>query len=195
MKKLLYILLVVFSLSFLIGCEPQEDDKTSGGDVLTNIGGIDFSNVKFESIRVTYDGLTHSILVENLPEGVSVAYSGNNVSDVGTHTVTAKFYKDNVRIHEMIATITIEKKDIEDNTDFTNVVFEGITVLYDGNSHSIYVANLSEDYTVTYEGNGVKEVGTYIVVAKIFDKENNLVHEITAKIIIVESTDVELPLV
>ena len=195
MKKLLYILLVVFSLSFLIGCEPQEDDKTSGGDVLTNIGGIDFSNVKFESITVTYDGLTHSILVENLPEGVSVAYSGYNVSDVGTHTVTAKFYKDNVRIHEMIATITIEKKDIEDNTDFTNVVFEGITVLYDGNSHSIYVANLSEDYTVTYEGNGVKEVGTYIVVAKIFDKENNLVHEITAKIIIVESTDVELPLV
>ena len=195
MKKILYLLLVVFSLSFLIGCEPQEDDKTSGGDVLTNIGGIDFSNVKFESITVTYDGLTHSILVENLPEGVSVAYSGNNVSDVGTHTVTAKFYKDNVRIHEMIATITIEKKDIEDNTDFTNVVFEGITVLYDGNSHSIYVANLSEDYTVTYEGNGVKEVGTYIVVAKIFDKENNLVHEITAKIIIVESTDVELPLV
>lgn len=195
MKKLLYILLVVFSLSFLIGCEPQEDDKTSGGDVLTNIGGIDFSNVKFESITVTYDGLTHSILVENLPEGVSVAYSGNNVSDVGTHTVTAKFYKDNVRIHEMIATITIEKKDIEDNTDFTNVVFEGITVLYDGNSHSIYVANLSEDYTVTYEGNGVKEVGTHTVIAKIFDKDNNLVYELTATIKIVESTDVELPLV
>ena len=195
MKKLLYILLVVFSLSFLIGCEPQEDDKTSGGDVLTNIGGIDFSNVKFESITVTYDGLTHSILVENLPEGVSVAYSGNNVSDVGTHTVTAKFYKDNVRIHEMIATITIEKKDIEDNTDFTNVVFEGITVLYDGNSHSIYVANLKEDYTVTYEGNGVKEVGTHTVIAKIFDKDNNLVHELTATIKIVESADVELPLV
>ena len=150
MKKLLYLLLVVFSLSFLIGCEPQEDDKTTGGDVLTEVEGVDFSNVKFESITVTYDGLTHSIYVENLPEGVSVAYYGNNVSDVGTHTVTAKFYKDNVRIHEMIATITIEKKDIEDNTDFTNVVFEGITVLYDGNSHSIFVANLSDDYTVSY---------------------------------------------
>ena len=195
MKKLLYILLVVFSLSFLIGCEPQEDDKTTGGDVLTEVEGVDFSNVKFESITVTYDGLTHSIYVENLPEGVSVAYYGNNVSDVGTHTVTAKFYKDNVRIHEMIATITIEKKDIEDNTDFTNVVFEGITVLYDGNSHSIYVANLSEDYTVTYEGNGVKEVGTHTVIAKIFDKDNNLVYELTATIKIVESTDVELPLV
>ena len=95
----------------------------------------------------------------------------------------------------MIATITIEKKDIEDNTDFTNVVFEGITVLYDGNSHSIYVANLSEDYTVTYEGNGVKEVGTHTVIAKIFDKDNNLVYELTATIKIVESTDVELPLV
>ncbi len=193
MKKLLYILLVVFSLSFLIGCEPQEDDKTSGGDVLTNIGGIDFSNVKFESITVTYDGLTHSIYVENLPEGVSVAYYGNNVSEVGTHTVTAKFYKDNDRIHEMTATITIEKKATGDNTD--SVVFEGITVLYDGNSHSIYVANLSDDYTVTYEGNGVKEVGTHTVVAKIFDKDNNLVHELTATIKIVESADVELPLV
>ena len=99
MKKLLYLLLVVFSLSFLIGCEPQEDDKTTGGNVLTEVEGIDFSNVKFESITLTYDGLTHSILVENLPEGVSVAYSGNNVSEVGTHTVTAKFYKDNVRVH------------------------------------------------------------------------------------------------
>jgi hypothetical protein len=48
---------------------------------------------------------------------------------------------------------------------------------------------------VTYEGNGVKEVGTHTVIAKIFDKDNNLVHELTAKIIIVESTDVELPLV
>jgi hypothetical protein len=117
------------------------------------------------------------------------------VKEVGTHTVTAKFYKENVRIHEMTATITIEKKDIEDNTDFTNVVFEGITVLYDGNSHSIYVTNLSNDYTVNYEGNGVKEVGTHTVTAKIFDKDNNLVHELSAKIIITQSTDVELPLV
>lgn len=195
MKKLLYLLLIVFSLSFLIGCEPQEDDKTTGGDVLTNVDGVDFTNVKFESITVTYDGLAHSIYVENLPEGVSVAYSGNNVKEVGTHTVTAKFYKDNVRVHEMTATITILEKEIDDTIDFTSVVFEGITVLYDGNSHSIYVVNLSDDYTVTYEGNGVKEIGNYTVVAKIFDKDNNLVHELTATIAIVESTDVELPLV
>lgn len=195
MKKLLYLLLIVFSLSFLIGCEPQEDDKTTGGDVLTNVDDVDFTNVKFESITVTYDGLAHSIYVENLPEGVSVAYSGNNVKEVGTHTVTAKFYKDNVRVHEMTATITILEKEIDDTIDFTSVVFEGITVLYDGNSHSIYVVNLSDDYTVTYEGNGVKEIGNYTVVAKIFDKDNNLVHELTATIAIVESTDVELPLV
>jgi hypothetical protein len=194
-KKLLYLLLIVFSLSFLIGCEPQEDDKTTGGDVLTNVDDVDFTNVKFESITVTYDGLAHSIYVDNLPEGVSVAYSGNNVKEVGTHTVTAKFYKDNVRVHEMTATITILEKEIDDTIDFTSVVFEGITVLYDGNSHSIYVVNLSDDYTVTYEGNGVKEIGNYTVVAKIFDKDNNLVHELTATIAIVESTDVELPLV
>jgi hypothetical protein len=195
MKKLLYLLLVVFSLSFLIGCEPQEDDKTTGGDVLTEVEGIDFSNVKFESTTLTYDGLTHSIYVENLPEGVSVAYSGNNVSEVGTHTVTAKFYKDNVRVHEMTATITILEKEIDDTVDFSSVVFEGITVLYDGNSHSIFVANLKDDFTVSYEGNGVKEVGTHTVIAKIFDKDNNLVHELSAKIIITQSTDVELPLV
>lgn len=193
-KKLLYLLLVLFSLSFLIGCEPQEDDKSSG-DVLTDIAGVDFSNVKFDSDTLTYDGLSHSIYVLNIPEGVLVVYSGNNVKEVGTHTVTAKFYKDDIRIHEMTATITIEKNDIEDKPDFTNVVFEGITVLYDGNSHSIYVANLSDDYTVNYEGNGVKEVGTHTVTAKIFDNDNNLVHEMTAKIIIMESTDVELPLV
>ena len=190
MKKLLYLLLVVFSLSFLIGCEPQDNDKTTGTDVLTEVEGVDFSNVKFESITVTYDGLTHSIYVTNLPEGVSVAYYGNNVSEVGTHTVTAKFYKDNVIIHEMTATITIENKDIEDKTDFSTVVFEGIKVSYDGKSHSIYVENLSDDYTVTYEGNGVKEVGTHTVIAKIFDKDNNLVHEMTA-VITIEKNDIE----
>ena len=115
MKKLLYLLLVLFSLSFLIGCEPQEDDKTTGGDVLTKVDGVDFSNVKFESITVTYNGLTHSIYVTNIPEGVSVAYSGNNVSDVGTHTVTAKIFdKDNNLVHELTATILIvETTDVE----------------------------------------------------------------------------------
>ena len=86
-------------------------------------------------------------------------------------------------------------QEIDDTIDFTSVVFEGITVLYDGNSHSIFVANLSDDFTVSYEGNGVKEVGTHTVIAKRFDKDNNLVHELSAKIIITQSTDVELPLV
>lgn len=185
MKKILYLLLVVFSLSFLIGCEPQDNDTTSGGDELTNVGDIDFSNVKFESIAIDYDGNRHSIYVTNAPEGVIVVYFGNDVSEVGEYTVIAKFFDNEGKLlHEMTALITIYQ-----TYDFSNTKFEGLNVNYDGQSHSVIALNIPDDVTVEYEGNDVSEVGEYIVTAKFYDKYQRLVHEMTATIIIFENYD------
>ena len=50
---------------------------------------------------------------------------------------------------------------------FENIVFEDKEVEYDGKYHSIYVSNAPEFANITYEGNGQKEIGVYIIKATI----------------------------
>lgn len=74
---------------------------------------VDLSTIKFDSIEVIYTGQSYSIYATNLNEGMTVSYEGNGVSEVGTHTVTAKFYSDNnVLLGTLTATITISDYDV-----------------------------------------------------------------------------------
>ncbi len=50
---------------------------------------------------------------------------------------------------------------------FENITFEGIEVFEDGESHSLFVKNLPEFATVTYQGNGQTSPGVYTVTASI----------------------------
>lgn len=53
------------------------------------------SNVSFIDSNLIYDGKAKSIEISgDLPEGVSVSYSGNNKKDVGKYEVIAKFSGD-----------------------------------------------------------------------------------------------------
>ncbi len=54
----------------------------------------DTSALRFEDLTVLYDGEVHSILVEGLPEGVTVNYENNGQVDVGEYTVTVYFVCD-----------------------------------------------------------------------------------------------------
>lgn len=53
-----------------------------------------------------------------------------------------------------------------------NVVFEDEFVLYDGLTHSIYVSNIDDKYTVIYEGNDKIECGMHDVTANIYDGDH-----------------------
>lgn len=104
MKKILYLILILFSLVSLAACNEKEDNTTNNQDE----SPIDLSGVVFEGIEVVYDGEEHSIYAYNLPNGVSVSYVGNGVKEVGTHTVVAKLYDgDNILLKELTATITV----------------------------------------------------------------------------------------
>lgn len=76
-------------------------------------GSYDMSGVTFTGATVTYDGKPHSISVSGtLPSGVTVAYEGNGVVEIGDHAVTAKFTGDAANMNpiaDMTATLTIEK--------------------------------------------------------------------------------------
>ena len=173
-NKVIYLLLVVLSIFTLFGCSVDGNQE----DLL--------KDVVFKNVEIEFDGETHSVYVENLPEGIKVTYEGNNVSDLGVHTVIAKLYdsEDNL-LKEMTTTITIVLKATPEVLG--DAVFNSVEVDYDGETHSIYVENLPEGYVVSYIGNGVTEVGVYTVVAKVRNENLEVVHIFAATITILES--------
>ncbi|MBR2789268.1 MAG: metallophosphoesterase, partial [Eggerthellaceae bacterium] len=60
-----------------------------------NRASFDMSGVTFEDAKIIMDGEEHSIFIQgDLPEGVSVTYTGNGQSTRGRHPVTATFIVD-----------------------------------------------------------------------------------------------------
>ena len=76
---------------------------------------VDLTNVEFVSDSLTEDGGAHSLLIkneENLPNGVTVNYEGNNQSQPGIYQIKANFIKDDKVIEIRYAVLTIEADDI-----------------------------------------------------------------------------------
>ncbi|MDE6655368.1 MAG: MBG domain-containing protein, partial [Anaeroplasmataceae bacterium] len=123
----------------------------------------DMSDISFQSASYVYDGVPHTLVITGtLPEGVTVIYSANTLTNAGTLQVTARFignpnYED---IPSMQATLTIEKIVI------TGITFEGATFTYDGTPHSIYVAGV-EGYPIRilYYNNEKINAGEHEVIA------------------------------
>ena len=49
------------------------------------------TGVTYAGTEVTYNGEVHSIVAENLPEGVTASYENNENITAGEHTVTSNF--------------------------------------------------------------------------------------------------------
>ena len=148
----------------------------------------DMSTVAFDDVTIDYDKLTHRITITGtLPTGVTVSYNDtNSYSQVGTYEYTASFSGDTTNyelISDMTATLTINKATI----DMSGVVFNDLTVDYDGTAKSITASNIPTDIISTsYDGNGVKNAGTYTITASFtVDEENyNPVADMTATLTI-----------
>ena len=134
----------------------------------------DMSGISFAGFTKQYDGVavTPSI-TGTLPEGVSVSYvieGGEEIKNVGTYTVTAKFSVavGNNNIPDMRATFVITKLTYD-----TTGKFESITVMFDGQYHSIVLTDLPSQITAVYEGNSVRNIGVYTVKVTFYADENN----------------------
>lgn len=131
----------------------------------------DMNGITFPDKTFVYDGVEHTLQIEGiLPEGVSVIYTKNTLTNAGKLMVTATFignpnYED---IPSMQATLTIEKIVI------TGITFSDASFLYDGNPHSIYVEGV-QDYPIEilYYNNERINAGTYEVIASFILKNEN----------------------
>lgn len=182
-----------------------------------------------------YDGLEKSITLsgENvgsspvLPFGVEVTYtyrkikdgsgtevedvvvSGNSASQAGTYEISAHLTSDDENykeISDIVGILEITQAEYEDLT----LTVSDLTVVYDGNSHSITVTatNLPTTVTIVYkirktkngngedienpvelDGNSATEVGTYEIIAEFVNTDGNYseISSISAVLVITEA--------
>ncbi len=150
----------------------------------------DLSNISFDDVSYIYDGLSkYNHINGTLPSGVTVSYVGDGVKDVGTYEVKALFSGDTKNyelMSDLSSTLTITKA----TYDLSNITFLDQIVTYDGLSKNINIKGiLPAGVSVTYTGNGNKQVGSYEVKA-IFSgdtKNYELMPELTAQLTIIES--------
>ena len=147
MKRFLSLLFIFAALFFAFGCE-----MNLGGDTT-------FKGITFESAEFSYDGEAKSIFVEGLPEGATVAYTGNGQKEVGTYEVVAVVTVGD-KTKEFKATLRI----LSENTPVT---MADLKVSYDGQPHSLEVEGLPAGATVEYLNNNRVDAGSYVVVANV----------------------------
>jgi hypothetical protein len=164
-------------------------DTTAVVTLTVNKADYIMAGVTFTGASFTYDGQPHSIVISGtLPTGVTVMYSVDGAAPVATYGVTevdeyeitAVFATTDANYNApatMTATLVINNKI---SYDMDGVTFEGASITYDGNAHSIYISGtLPDGVTVTYTGNGETAVGEYPVTA-IFAVANPETHNIPA---------------
>ncbi|MBR7117155.1 MAG: leucine-rich repeat domain-containing protein [Clostridia bacterium] len=127
----------------------------------------DFDLIRFEDMEFLYDEAAHSITVAGqMPEGVTVEYIGNGKTEVGTYTVTAKFYYNGYYIEGQDKTAKLIIAALGGELD--HIIFDNKSFVYDGTAKSIEIeGELPTNFSVyEYVGNGQVNVGEYIVTVK-----------------------------
>ena len=145
MKKGLIITMCIISAFIFSGtlssCAVSNNNIASSDVSKQN---YDMSGVRFEDKIIPYDGKPHSLEISGtLPEGVVAIYSKNQLTEVGSLKVTAKFIGNDQKynkIPDMTATLTIVKGDY----DLSNITFEDQTYTYDGKPHSLEISGTLE---------------------------------------------------
>ena len=127
-------------------------------------------------------------VTKKIQNGVSVSYVGNNQTQAGEYTVTAKFTGDSVNYNaspDMTAKLKISASDL------TGISFIDGEFIYDGQPKYIYITGeLPEGVTVTYKNNGKINANSYIVTAEFICTNGNYnnLPDVTATLTINKAT-------
>ena len=167
MKKLSVIFMLCLSLFMalaFVSCTentpepPPTPPATDEVPQLKDITGISFENVSF-----TYDGTQKEIKINGiLPEGVTVSYTNNTATNVGTYDAVATLSGVGYNTLTLNAKLTINAAEIE------GVTFDGVSFIYDGTQKEIKINGiLPEGVTVSYTNNAATNAGTYDAVATL----------------------------
>ena len=170
------------------------DDMTIGWRIGKKT--LDMSGVRWNyGGAFTYDGEVKNVELEGLPEGVYAEYENASAYDAGIYNAHAnlKYDGDNLEVAspaDCTWRILKRKIDISDVCWDYSEPFE-----YDGNEHSIYLANVPEGVEVEYSGNKCIEAGKYAASAVLVptDAGNFEVPEINGCTWSIDKAEYKLP--
>jgi len=170
MKKIFKKFVLAFSLilvmSFVIFTSACNNEKPK---VITK---EDLEALVFEDLTVEYDGESHSIFIEDLPEGVKASYVGNDKTFPGEYEVTVRLSSGVESVYKT-AKLIIDKKKSEINAESPQTV-----IIYGGHVLPTYTLNNNEqsvDMKFYKDGvlvgkDALYSVGTYTV--EMYAKES-----------------------
>ena len=179
MKKLLILILALASVLLIFtSCDvinsflPGGDSTDAGNGGADNGTAFDSSALKFHDRSFTYDGNTKGSTVSGtLPVGITVQYEGNDCVDVGTYTVTAKFFKNGEYIpgEDLTATVTITPA----TYNLYGVYFLDAETVYSGKVVTpALIGDLPDGLSVEFKHDEILNVGDYTVTA-VFTGDSN----------------------
>lgn len=176
MRKIYFLFMIalsIFSLT-LISCGKDENEDKPSEKQTENTEDEDNFNledISFNSKDVAFSGFPYSITCENIPDGLSVEYEGNDVSEVGNHKVYA--YIKNAEgevIHTLEAYINII---LPQYTSQTCGICEGKGIY----SQPVVTPELSTHTPTTFKASSVsfttKEIATGVLVHTYTFQLNN----------------------
>lgn len=181
MKKR-FVVIPLMLVLLLASCDTSSNNSSSSGSNSSGSSSLesakeDFNDVFFDSSTFIYDGGSHILSeVRGVPDNTNIVYTGREAyTDVGTYPATAKLTKEGYNDKTLNASLTISP------ADFSGLVYESITITYDGKEHindvklvGVLPPDTSTEETVTNaEGEQVTsaiEVGTYTYEVVITNK-------------------------
>lgn len=193
------LILALSSLLILSSCgENNATTSASPAPTSTATTGLpdssvlqEFTGLAFVDQSVVYDGAKHSLVVQNLPEGAMVVYSGQDYVNVGSYPVDATVTKTGFTPKNLHATLTISEADLTaEKVASLGLSFKDASYPYDAESHTLQLTGdvptgTNVSYTIDGQnGNSATEVGEHVVVATL-KIPNYHPYQLTAKLTIV----------
>ena len=156
MKKTLLTVLSILALSFcFIGCSSNKTPEVPQKN--------NFTGIVFEDLTLDYDGNEHTITATNVPDFAKVEYTNAGpFIDPNEYEITLSVSADGYNTFEKKAKLRIKA------LNFTGIVFEDLTLDYDGNEHTIVASNVPNFATVEYTSEGpYEDAGEYTIGLKV----------------------------
>ena len=123
----------------------------------------------------TYNGREQSIMLEQLPNGVTAEYTGNEATEVGKYTAKAVLKSSDPANYNTpsVSDCDWEIAPADYNMTGTTWTYEPGALIFDGERKSIELTGLPENVTATYEGNTGIQAGDYVATAEFKTTDTN----------------------
>ncbi len=123
----------------------------------------------------TYNGRPQSVLLEQLPNGVTASYTDNEATEVGTYTARAVLSVTDPKNYNVPSVSDCDWEISPADYNMKSVKWNYVPgqLVYDGTRKNIELTNLPAAVSAVYEGNSAVQAGDYTATAVLSTSDDN----------------------